>query len=803
MELFRGRGSDPLVWAFFILLTLFMTYPLILHMEDHIPGNLGDPYYNIWVMSWNRHAFLDAGENILDTNIFYPHKRTLYYADPLFLESILNAVLMIVWKNPVFTYNILFLFSFVICGLGMYYLVRHLTGSSEAAVLAGLIYCYFPNKFAHLTHLEMLFFGWMPFVFLFLHKFFKEPKYKYLFGFIFFFALQAASCSYYAVYLTVFVLIFSAYFAYKKGWMLKKHFWIKAAAASALLMAFLLPLFYPYMALSREMHFFRPLEEVKYYSAQLGDFFSVPPWNRTYKNLMAGQDVLEWQVFPGLIPVLLAFCWWRLKKRAKEKRSRRKRLLHFWDVFNAVFFLFISWIAKGGGFDLSIGGREILTVNSIRNPAVLLGLSIAFRFFADRKYLWSRLKNFIRTPFRKRLGPKGQTDEVLSQNFYLFTAVLAALFVMGPVITVFGQEIIEGPYYLFYSFFPGFQGLRVPPRFSVLLMLGLAVIGAWGAAALAGKMSSPFRKRALFLLLGILITVEYISVPVPLAQAEDLLDVPPIYKTIRDLPGKASILKLPMPRDKQYFRETEQMFYSVYHGKRLVNGYSGYFPPGYKIIREAMESFPSEETFALLRDLGVDYLLVQTEGYRPWLAKFAVEGLARSPQFAELIDHRQNDYLYRLIKMESEAEESEKQEPVGRRSLWKGTANKHPELGYRAFDGDLTTAWNSIYFQERGDFFALDLGEKLEIEEVVFYLGPGSLEFPRGYRLEGSADGQNWTRLTERRFNIPRLTPVNIQDFSEYKVEMSFEKIEIRYLKISLVKTHKTNSWSISEIVCR
>jgi hypothetical protein len=790
-----------LVLAFYSGLALFMTLPLISHISDHIPGSLGDPQYNIWAMDWNRYAVTTASENILDTNIFYPHTKTLYFSDPLIFESVLNALLMLIWKNPVFVYNLLFLLTFVLCGMGMYCLVYHLTGLRGAAILAGIIFSYFPNKFSHLPHLEILFFGWMPLVFLFLHKFFKKPNLKHLSGFVVFFIFQAVSCSYYAVYTTVFVLLFIIYFAYQKGWFLKRDFLIKMAGATFLIVVVLLPLFFPYIAVSQESSFSRPLEEVKFYSAQPKDFFSVPPWNRTYGKWRGGESPREWQIFPGLLPLFLTFCWWRARKKKKSKRSRKQRPFLLWDVLNAVSILFISWLAKGSGFILSLGGQEIASVHNVRNPLVLLGISIVLRIYADRKNLWMRLNNVIKTPIIDRLGPKGRSDEVLSQNFYLFSTVLASLLVMGPVITVFGQEIIEGPYFFFFHFFPGFKGLRVPPRFIVIVMLGLAVLSAWGVAGFIKKKSSATWKVSILAFLGVLALTEYVSLPLPLAK--NAQEIPPIFKTIKGLPEKTVLLKFPMPRTGQYGRDAELMFYSMYHRKRLVNGYSGYFPPGYQIIREAMEFFPSRETFTLLSELGVDYVLVQTNGYRPWLAKFAVERLAESPEYAELVERQENDYLYRLIQKKGEPEELDTPEAVGQSHLWKAVTNRNPDLARLAFDGDLTTGWNTGNYQEKYDYFSLDLGEPLKIRRVELYTGPAFLEFPRGYRLVGSADGQNWVRLSERRFNFPKLTPSNIQDFSQYKVEMSFGEIEVRYLTVSLVKTHEPYYWSIYEIVCR
>ncbi|MCB0165276.1 MAG: hypothetical protein KDI79_13685, partial [Anaerolineae bacterium] len=43
---------------------------------------------------------------------------------------------------------------------------------------------------------------------------------------------------------------------------------------------------------------------------------------------------------------------------------------------------------------------------------------------------------------------------------------------------------------------------------------------------------------------------------------------------------------------------------------RMVNGYSGFFPPGHARLREEMSQFPTDAGLELLRELGVNYIVV-------------------------------------------------------------------------------------------------------------------------------------------------------------------------------------------------
>ena len=66
-------------------------------------------------------------------------------------------------KNPILTYNAAFLSTFLLSALGMFLLVRNLTGCVSAAFLAGVAYGFAPYRFGTLAHLQVLSSMWMPF----------------------------------------------------------------------------------------------------------------------------------------------------------------------------------------------------------------------------------------------------------------------------------------------------------------------------------------------------------------------------------------------------------------------------------------------------------------------------------------------------------------------------------------------------------------------------------------------------------------------------------------------------------------
>ncbi len=50
----RGQKEVGKVLILYSILAVALTSPLIFHMTDHLPSDLGDPLYNIWIMDWDK-----------------------------------------------------------------------------------------------------------------------------------------------------------------------------------------------------------------------------------------------------------------------------------------------------------------------------------------------------------------------------------------------------------------------------------------------------------------------------------------------------------------------------------------------------------------------------------------------------------------------------------------------------------------------------------------------------------------------------------------------------------------------------
>lgn len=788
----RGQKDVAKALALFSILAVAMTWPLARHLTDHLPSDLGDPLYAVWLLDWDIHALKTGLKDFWNGNIFFPHQGTVLYADYYFALALLGFPLAALSHNLIFSYNVLFVLSFVLCALGMYLLVFYLTRVRAAAVVAGIVIAFCPFRMAHISHLELLYFAWILFCFLFLHRFFDNPSYKNLAGVGLFFVLQALSCAYYGVFLSLFVGLFVLYFGYKKMFFKRKDFWIKMSLLVFSSFLILLPFFYPYLRVHKQMMFARDVLEAEHYSAQLQHFLRVPPSSTVWGNLPRGQTSPEWQRYPGAAVLLLGACWLvsRRRSRREELRREKTRLFFWWDILTGIYLLILLHVAVSGGFTIKWGEVKILSFHRLANPLIILIISLSLRIGLG---IWRR---------RKRSRPEIPTAS-LSQRFFLFTFFLAGLLAMGPSIRLFDQKILTGPYLLLHQWMPAFQSLRAPSRLSVMMMIALALMTGWAVAALMEKPRKLWQRKAIPFLAGILILVDFASVPIPLDTSSGLKKRPEVYTHVKALPAGSSLIELPMPQNPvDRGQEALPMYYSTFHRKKIVNGYSGYFPPGYTIIHESMEAFPSDETFRLLKDLEVNYILIHTQGFRAEEGKQMREQIRRFPDSVELKAAAGGNFLYRLLPREEPAVKERRRWEVADRRIWEAWSSSNVFQTKLAFDGDQSTGWTTQIPQREGDFFYLDLGEPVQVGEVELSLAGKPLDYPRGFLVESSLDGENWQLLNWTPFLVPQITRANIQDLTQCTMIINFEPLPLRYLRIKLTRSHPFHHWSIQEIHC-
>jgi hypothetical protein len=165
-------------------------------------------------------------------------------------------------------------------------------------------------------------------------------------------------------------------------------------------------------------------------------------------------------------------------------------------------------------------------------------------------------------------------------------------------------------YTILYDHFLPFRALRIPARMGVIAGFSVAVLAGFGAARLLARVGSARGRVLLAGTLGMLMLVEYASKPLDLMTIPD--HSPEIYADIvRDRGDSPPAALFEFPASA--LDDPTYLYYSTFHWQHLVNGYSGFFPPSYRRLMDALKNFPSDSAFGEMRAHGTRYLVVHGE----------------------------------------------------------------------------------------------------------------------------------------------------------------------------------------------
>jgi len=299
----RLRGL--LVTGFFALLACVNSYPLV-RTPDSAIGHHGDAFFSVWRLAWVAHQVRVDPGHLFDANIFFPEPTTLAYSDAMLLPALVVAPFNWLGVSPLAIYNLTLLAAFVLSALGAYALVRHLTGSTAAGLLGGVIFAFSPHRLEHFDHLELQFAFWIPLAVLAWHRAVERDESA---GYLKVAALTAGqilSSIYHGIFLVTWLAFITAV------WFARAPRRALRAGALCLLPPLVVLAIYsvPYLD-SRDAVGERPRSEVEEYSARPADFLSAPANNWLY-GWTDAWGANERHLFPGLVAVVLvAVGLWR------------------------------------------------------------------------------------------------------------------------------------------------------------------------------------------------------------------------------------------------------------------------------------------------------------------------------------------------------------------------------------------------------------------------------------------------------------------------------------------------------------
>lgn len=288
------------------LLALIATTGVVFHAQIAdlygVP-DFGDPLFSMWRMAWVSHQIVADPAHLFDANIFYPATAALTYSDSMILPALTAAPLLWAGVHPAVAYTLLFLSGFVLSALATYVLVRALGFGPAAAWMGAILFCFYPYRIDHYSHLELQMAQWMPIALLAVHRLLSTGDRRYAVVLMLAVGAQWYSSMYYGLFLMFYIAAFAGVLtiAWRPGWRPIAY----VITGLLLGVALAMPLARVYSA-SAPARGLRPIEAIQHYSAMPIDYLQPIPRSALYRSMKVRPGIAERELFPGLAPLVLA-----------------------------------------------------------------------------------------------------------------------------------------------------------------------------------------------------------------------------------------------------------------------------------------------------------------------------------------------------------------------------------------------------------------------------------------------------------------------------------------------------------------
>ena len=548
-----------LALGLYSLLAVVLSWPLVAHLGTHVPGIAQWAFdestfiWNIWTF---KQALVDNLRSPLHSElIWYPLGIDLILYTYNFFHALIAQPLMVAINLPSAS-NLALLLSTVLSAYGTFLLVRYLMGrdfssartgrhpighqrliSDCCALLAGAAYAFAANRaiYAALGHYDMVTTQWIPFYVLMLLRMVDgrlgagtRRKAALLAGI--FFAFNGLAEMITAVFLAIFTLI--------------------------VLIDYLL----------RWRRLTKPVTGPDATQTGLDQPVAALPSSALNLVLLGGVAFLLWS--PALVPILVQF--------VTEDFS-----LKGWGEAIPLSADLLGWFTPTVLHPI-FGGDLIAELRRVQLRALEMGVT-GMRDINTVFLGWTTLTMALIGAFAYRRRVR----------IWIWTAVTFGLFTLGPFLQINGnyrfdldgvEATLPLPYVILH-YLPIIKANRAPNRNSVILMLALAVLAAYGLRWLLTRLNrqraadgTSTGTRPAFVSVGLaaaltgLIIFEHLALPAPLSDAR----IPAVYAQIAADSSPGSVLQVPLGWRNSFGvlgpERTQLQYYQTSHGKPMLGG---------------------------------------------------------------------------------------------------------------------------------------------------------------------------------------------------------------------------------------
>jgi hypothetical protein len=272
------RAELLLALVAFLVLSILMTWPLVVDLGGQVPSDPVDPVFTSWIMAWGPEGLSRNPLKVFDSPMFYPEPLTLALSENLLGLSVPLSPLWFLTRNPALMNNVAFLLSFTLNGFFAYLLVRNLKAPPLGAGVAGFAYAFAPYRIAQISHLHVEATFWIPLLLLLLARMAETPTIKVGAGAGLVGALQVWT----SINSGVVAAVSAALTLPVLLWIGRRHLirFVSALVGAGIVAGLLVVPLYIVFTEARSLYGVKPsVEEAVVYSAEMQSFLTVPPSN--------------------------------------------------------------------------------------------------------------------------------------------------------------------------------------------------------------------------------------------------------------------------------------------------------------------------------------------------------------------------------------------------------------------------------------------------------------------------------------------------------------------------------------------
>src|SRR5947209_3676469 len=532
----RRVFREAAVFLAFLILSVVLTWPFVKNLRTAVP-DMGDPLLNAFIIDWDLYAFTHNPLHLFDAPFYQPALYTLAYSENLTAVALLMLPFHLLGAAPLTAYNIAFLVGFAMSGYGASVLARVCGRSLFASMVAGVFFAFCPFKMDHLSHIQIIWSGFLPLMFAALFAYWRQPTTlrAVLLGAAFVMnGLTNIHWLLFGSFTLAVTIVFLAIVEWRDWKML-----LGVIAAIAIASALLLPFLIPYRVVSKAYGMKRSPDEVAFYSATWEDWLFATPRNLMYGHIPKDADShAERKLFPGAMPLFLAIAALLMIRPVEERRPRlstaltdRGRRLSSTGIVRAldvliVLFAFATYIgATATEFKIHLFHREFISIDNAALPAFYLIIAIVVRLM-------------LRLP-RAFGGPEKTLRDWFAESRFTTEEWSGLIWIAIGVIGSLGLHALLHSF--LYRHVEAYRSLRVPARWAIIAYLGLIIWSSLGVDLLL-RARRGFQWSAAATAIAILALLDVSS---RVRWQQIVIEPDPVYEWLRTAPLRGLVLELP------------------------------------------------------------------------------------------------------------------------------------------------------------------------------------------------------------------------------------------------------------------